>query len=481
MLKTDNFKIYIQFTNFFIGGFFINSKVPVVTVPMAPFIPKSAKKPIQSERIRPCGALNLTKMSSQLEKEVVKKTIINGRHWSVLPVISPYSDDFHVMLMEISKDCYLPSIEYISNEEGNTLMKIWIAIVEYMKSREGENQIFVGYNWSPRSWGKNEEKTGFQSIPTKWHGMFWSWPKSLKNKTTKQKKEENPDSSRNYKIYKWINEKDTDETFKRLNGKTSFAKDIAKDFKKDIDKIKNKHSDSKIKKGYASTDKGACIVQFDCPMDVLFESENFFSGFLKPIAEYLNEYFIDLTDLFFKEPWCEKANNILEKTSKGKISCEEYKFLQSLPKLKEDNEIISLLNKKGFLKESQEELLSLVKNRYLLEVLPYEKEKIESLLKENRFSKDLKNLEELLNLFETKHNDYFLNSWRKGFGYTLTFKENDLKTALKITPGAYLGSGGVVETEGIVLKRPENYTLPLDELKRKSEELYELAEKLKFI
>ena len=451
-------------------------KVPVVTVPMAPFIPKGKKEPLNSVRMRPCKALDLRKMFDVMKEEMIQTTMINEKPWSVIPTISPYSDDFHVMLMETSKDRYLPSMEYIKDDEGNFLMNVWIAIVNFMKKRREGQQIFVGYNWSPRSWGKNEEKTGFQSIPTKWHGMFWSWPKSFEDE--KIEEEKNPDSFRNYKRYDWIDGRETSESFKRLNGETSFGKNIARDFKKYIDDTMNKHPDSKIKEGKSIIENGACIVQFNHKMEDLFAIENFFSLFLKPLAKHLDKYFIDLTDLFFKKPWCKDINDILDKTSKGKISCEEYKSLQDLPKLKEDDEILYLLGEKGFSNDSKEELLNLVKNRYILEVLPHEKEKFDLLLKEKRFSKDLVDLKELIDLLETKHSNYFSKSWRKGFAYTLTFKEKDSMTEMKITPGAYLGSAGVVETENIVLKRPEDYALPIEDLRRKSKELYDLAEEI---
>ena len=456
------------------------SKIPLITVPMAPIVPKGEKKPVQSKRLRPFNALDFRKMFDELKTSIINTTIINGNLWSVISVISPYSKDFHVMLMETSMDRYLPSIEYITDEEGNSLMNVWIAIVKYMKERKEDQEIFVGYNWSPRSWGKKEEENGFQSIPTKWHGMFWTWPYLKTKKSQKENKNlinEKNFGHKNYENFSFIDEKDTNDSFKRLNKGTKLANDIAHDFKKNIDKIKNDHLDSKVKEGKSKVEKGSYIIQFDHEMEDLFESEKFFSGFLKPIAKYLNSYFLSLTDLFFKEPTCEKVDEILNKTSHGMIPYKDYEFLQDLPELKENHEIIASLSEKGFSNEAKEELVSLIKNRYILEVLSSIDEKINTTLNEKGFSNDLK--EEYKNSFENKYSDYFFDSWRKGFAYTLTFKENDSKTKLKISPGACLGPGGVVETEGVVLKRPENYNLPEKELIRKSKELhYVFAEKL---
>ena len=177
----------------------------------------------------------------------------------------------------------------------------------------------------------------------------------------------------------------------------------------------------------------------------LLGSENFFSEFLKPIAKYLNSYFAELTDLFFKkndihssnhlfnESWCSLADVVLKKTSKGMISKVDYEFLQSLSDFKEDHEILSSLVEKGFSTQSTLELLTIAKNR--------------------------------------KNGDY-LNGWRKGFAYTLTLNEENSKTILKITPGAYLGPAGVVESLGIVLKRPEDKTLPTKKLVEISKKLH---------
>ena len=455
------------------------SKIPVIKVPLAPIVPKGEKIPVNLKRLRPFHALDLKKMIDHLETSVIKTINIGKAPWSIISVLSPYSNDFHLMLMETAKDRYLPSMEYIKDKEGNSLMKIWIAIVKYMKQYK-KGQIYVGYNWSPRSWGEKEEETGFQSIPTKWHGMFWNWQDLKIDTITNQKKKSSNDNDLNqseYEKYYFINEKETSDSFKGLNGKTKFANDIVNDFKKIMDNIKNQHLDSKVKNGETKTEKGAYIIQFNHKMEDLFESENFFSDFLKPIAKELNSYFTELTDLFFKKPMCEKFNAILKKTSYEMIPQKDYKFLQSLPELKEDHEIISLLSEKGFSDESIEELLNLVKNRYFLEVLLRKDKEMNKSLDEKDLSNDIK--EEYKNPLEKKYSDHFIKSWRKGFAYSLTFKEIDSKTLLKISPGAYLGPGGVVEAEGVVLKRPENYNLPEEELIRKSKELhYEFAEKL---
>ena len=68
--------------------------------------------------------------------------------------------------------------------------------------------------------------------------------------------------------------------------------------------------------------------------------------------------------------------------------------------------------------------------------------------------------------------------WRKGFAYSLVFsgKKDDNHTILRILPGLYIGPGGVVEAQGVMLKRPEDRNISLKKMKEKSIRLWELAE-----
>ena len=282
------------------------------------------------------------------------------------------------MLMETNKNRYLPSLEYVGDDEGNLLVEVWIEIIKYMKAR-GKN-IYFGYNWSPRSWGIEEEKTGFQSIPTKWHGMFWTWPNFDSNNG-------DCDADNEAIAIDFIDEEDVPATFKRLNGGSYFSHDIVKDFQVAIDEIKNNHCDFKVSNGISKLSDGAYIIKFDCSLESLLSSEKIFSTFLKPIAKYLNSYFVELTDLFFKKDWYNLADNILKKTSDGMISESEYSFLQAFADLKDDDEIGDLLIEKGFSFKSVVELLAIVKNR---------------------------------------RNCDYLNGWRKGFAYCLHLKRKIL-------------------------------------------------------
>lgn len=392
------------------------TKAPLLEIPLAPLILKGEDEPIITERLRPYKTLNLKELVDEISLSSLFTEEIQGKPWSVISTVSPYSLDFHVMLMELSKDRYLPSLEYVFDSEGDDLMNLWVRIIKYMKKTRKNQRIVLGYNWSPRSWGELEEKGGFQSIPTKWHGMFVTWPKSNKN----------------------FNFVDKSFNFKRFNGENDFLCDIVKDWNLGISDIKNNHSSTCISNGEMIKSTDGFIMNFNCSLDELFEINGFFSKFLKPLASYLNEYFKDLSDIFIDSPsWSDEIDNILKKISSNPLSSEDYKFIQDLSSLKTDEEIIYLLENKGFSKKAIIELMELVKNRYNL-----------------------------------SHS----NGWRKGFAYALTFEEiNNNLSELKIVPGAYLGLGGVVESKGYMFKRPEDYNLSNEELKKRSNDLYKLA------
>lgn len=414
--------------------------IPIFEVPLAPLIAKNDEESIQTKRLRPIDSLDLKYLVKELNSSILNTIKINDSLWSVISVISPYSADFHVMLMETSENRYLPSIEYVGDREGNSLMKIWVKIVEYMKEKKENQRILIGYNWSPRSWGDEEEKTGFQSIPTKWHGMFWTWPKNTKKDEKIQH----------------ISYDKTDISFKRLNGKNNFGNDMVSQFKIAIDKIKNNHTTLNSYEKKTFSKDGTLHIQFSLSLEKLLEVEEFFSGFLKPIAKYLDDYFTKITEIFIdqgkiskflnenlensyniSDSWCEKINNILEKTSNKMISAKEYAFLHALPPLAKDDIIHSLLKQEKFSDPAINELLNLVKNRY---------------------------------------SSCLTNAWRKGFAYALTLEEIDENlTEIAITPAAYLGPGGMVETKEVVLKRPEDHKLHNELLKNKSNELYKFA------
>ena len=432
---------------------------PVVTVPLAPYVQPGKTEPIKTKRLRPKDALDIEFLVEALEANTVMTKVIKGHPWSIISVYSPYSVDIHVMLMETGMR-YLPSPEYIDDVEGTALMKLWIKIVNFLKKRDNDQRIFIGYNWSPRSWGEIEEVGGFQSIPTKWHPMFWSWPEF---------KEDKP-----LPYLSWEKDKDIKISFRRMNGENSFVASIAAHIKKEADQLIQTAFGQNFIQGVSLSNEYGFSVTFNCDLESLLGKENFFSGFLRPLSVFLNNFFATLSEIFLANYKSSAIDAILQKTSTGKLSGGDIKFIRSLPSMRKDDDIKKDLKNLCFSQEAIDELVFIVKNR---EKYANFFDKIENDLRNDFKSKDGV-INELLSVIGAKCQDDF-PAWRKGFAYALVFeelKDSDNKeiTILKIVPAAYLGDGGIVEAKGVVLKRPEDAKLPIEQLRNKSEELYML-------
>ena len=162
-------------------------KITILNIPLFPYRKSGQKKPQPAKRIRPPDSLNLKKMISEIKKSEIITLDINKKPWSVVSVYSAYSPDIHVMLVETSPNRCLPGPEKIPDSEGDKLIPIFSAVLDFISQRKINDSIHLGYNWSPRAWGLPEEKTGFQSIPTKWHPHIWGWPSFGKSDLAKHK------------------------------------------------------------------------------------------------------------------------------------------------------------------------------------------------------------------------------------------------------------------------------------------------------
>ena len=137
--------------------------------------PKDFKLP---PRMRPKDSLDLKKLTDVLKKSLLypdkKENNEEKEEISVVSVLSPYSHDIHVMVMDLSSELYLPSPELIDNCIFEKICKTVNKCIDFMRNRNYKC-ICGGYNWSPYSFGIPEEVTGGQSIPTKFHFSLWTW------------------------------------------------------------------------------------------------------------------------------------------------------------------------------------------------------------------------------------------------------------------------------------------------------------------
>lgn len=49
----------------------------------------------------------------------------------MISVYSPYTPDAHVIVIETSKDRYLPSLEWVLDAEGERVVKLWYTVLDF--------------------------------------------------------------------------------------------------------------------------------------------------------------------------------------------------------------------------------------------------------------------------------------------------------------------------------------------------------------
>ena len=144
-------------------------------------------------RMRPNDSLDLKKLTDVLKKSLLypknKENQDEKEEISVVSVLSPYSHDIHVMVMDLSSKLYLPSPELIDDYIFEKICKTVNKCIDYIRTRNYKC-ICAGYNWSPFSFGIPEEVTGGQSIPTKFHFSLWTWDDLKKFDNKKEIKEQ---------------------------------------------------------------------------------------------------------------------------------------------------------------------------------------------------------------------------------------------------------------------------------------------------
>jgi hypothetical protein len=414
------------------GYLMLLNKIPQLTVPLFPLLHPDEIKPQKSNRLRPEKALDLRKMIEELEKSRLITLNIEGKPWSVITVYSPYSPDIHVMVMETSSGRYLPGPESVPDSEGNKLMEVWASILDFIAQREENETIHLGYNWSPYSWGEEEEKTGFQSIPTKWHAMNWGWPRFPENNQTSE-------------YVKFIDSKALPEDSKRLLGNNEYAEPLGQLIKERLIKslpeqtLLNSFSNDQ---SWKTDGRGLCI-PLQCSIQEMLRRAEFYYQILKPISQVLKHIFEELTKsittLNYKD-----MDKILFECENGPLNEQNMKKLREAPVLRSIEEIKNTLKEKD---------IPEIVLKGLIE--PIQKRCSES----------------------GNRSDW----WRKGFGYALVFSSvTDISSGeLRIMPGVFVGPGGVVEAQGVILKRPLDRQVSLDDIRAKSDVLWQLTDFLK--
>jgi hypothetical protein len=403
-------------------------RVPLLTLPLFPYLPEGGTEIQASRRLRHRDALNLHELAGEMRKSAVCTIRVNNNPWSVINVFSPYSEYLHVMLMETSGTRYLPGPEAIPEREGEGVVQIVGDVLEFMEKEREAERLCWGYNWSPRAWGEDEERGGFQSIPTEWHAMMWGW------------RELNPDR-RGSERTQWKRTTELPHSVRRILGQNNYALPISKTLYKRLRKnLETKCGINEIvRDGKWNIDRRGITLTVPCSVGSLSGKSGFFSNFLKPVADIINRFFCDLSEAMTSMD-CGMMDSILMKTEKAPLSREDFKTLREGPLPRSDREIRKNLERSGFPVELKDILLPPVRNRHTGDGERGQK-------------------------------------WRKGFGYSLVFsgKPDEDISEMRFLPGVYMGPGGVVEALGVLVWRLEDREVPEREVRERSKRLWRMA------
>lgn len=366
---------------------------------------------------------------SDLSPSTLTTLSIGDKPWSVVSVVSPYTPDLHVMVLEASPDRYLPALDIMDPEEGEALMALWATIASYLGERDTCSRLCVGYNWSPRAWGEAEERGGFQSLPTKWHPMFWSWPAM-------------PEVGVSKEYARWIQPEALPPSVRRLMGENNYAEALGLWISDRIQAglaVQGTDLSYIDSESWKSNSQGLSALVRASSLRSLFEEDGFFSRFLHPLAQVMETAMRDMTETLTSMRY-QEYYEVLGRIEQGPLSNVDIAFLRSPPHVRSYGEAEKAWLDRGLPQELLPELHAAA-DRRCRETGPEE------------------------------------DWWRKGFGYALVLTEDCGKGTvnLRIMPGVYVGPGGVVEAQQVVLRRPENRSLVEAELMKKSRELWRLA------
>lgn len=397
-----------------------------LTVPLSPLLWPGERQPRPTKRLRPQDSLDLQQLQAELAHSTLATLSIGGQPWSVVSVFSPYTPDLQLMLLEASPDRYLPAPEALDPQEGQALMALWAELAGRLAERPQCERLCVGYNWSPRAWGEQEERGGFQSLLTKWHPMFWSWPHL-------------PEPGAETEYARWIRLDELTAPMRRVMGDNRYAESLGSLLKERIRAAAGGELPAESLRADALGLRARMPAR---SLHELFGRPGWFTHFLQPvaaaIAATLRQLAETLTSMRFAE-----IDRLLSRVERGPLAADELERLRAAPQVRPYPEV-----------EADWEAAGLPP-----ELLPALYPAVERRCRESGPPEDW---------------------WRKGFGYALVLTErrSEGTVTLRLLPGVYVGPGGVVEAQRFVLRRPEDRQFDQVMLKRRSKELWSLAGQL---
>eukprot|EP01136_Pigoraptor_vietnamica_P018561 Opistho-1_new@65112 len=444
----------------FIPGWSVSSgSVASLVVPLFNYIPRKnyvpgGPPPVPKSlgvRLRPESCLNLPLMLEQLESDVVYREQIEGHPWSVVSVLSPYAKSLQLMIMETSPDRYLPTPIWrgVSTTEGEGVVSLLGSIVSVLleRAQAANETVHIGYNWSPRAWGAAEEKTGYQSVPTKWHAVAWTWP-YLEYGVDGDAMSWRPVDSLGRYLQSLFGDLS-------VNDYIPFLSVAMRLF------IERRLSERAAVRGASAAPPSFTLSRWrsnrhgvECdvsaPMSLAMMSGTFYADALKPISEALDALLVGISEAF-TDMDCAAVDSVLDKTSQAPLSDADKEFVRRTPKLRAESETKARLSSLGLPDDVVGGLYS-------------------TLIGGIR-----RRCEE-----EGDPEDPALGWWRKGFGYGIVFVTvpGQKESHIRVMPGVYMGMGGTCETSGVYITRPEDRFLSEADTLERSKLVWHFSEAL---
>lgn len=421
--------------------------VPNMNVSLYPLVPPSGPRPPAPDRIGPEASLNLEYLVEQVRRQVVFERRFCGGRWSVISVLAPYSPLLHLMIMETSKSRYIPGPEWVADPEGDQVMRICAAVLSFIAEAERgtADEIYAGYNWTPRAWGLDLEEgrgRGFQTVLTKLHFMLWA-------------RYQLPDAGKKTVINdyssEWVPADSLEKQQARLIIENNYGKLLGRVMAEAVEKafasrggvpvcgcggLLNFRRWSFGPRGITAPFRGSLLA-------LLQGSPHFFTDVLKPMAVALEELMRELTEAMTSVN-CRQMDTVLRRTEQGPLCDADLSWLRETPRLRPVGEIKAAFRAQGWPSRLLSALLTAVRARC-----------------------------------EAELGHVVPDMWRKGFGYSMVFSSSPRGKSgeMRIMPSVYLGPGGVFETEAAVLNRVAQEAPP-SELRRRGSNLQDLRQRL---
>lgn len=389
----------------------MNEKTDLETVPLVETFLRPSSE-VKTERVRQSNALNWPEVKQNLDPEVVATITFQdpeerdnlSSKIAVINVISPYTKEDHVMLMDYTPR-YAATPAEIPDSEGERIRDVSAQVVAFQAQSEGVDRLSWGYNCSPLNFGKEEEVTGMQSLPTKWHPQIWS--NNLKNSTEISLNDE--------RVSKFAQNFIKGDAFSKIVGEEIARMVIRGGIGGFIDP-------STIR-----VDNQGFHIGLSDNLEKLLKTSGFFSQFIKPLHLQLEGLMAATSTALTDTDYFDLKKQIKTAFETQMDKSALYQKLQEDPKLLPHRQRLE--------------------NIAAMRQLGYSDSFIEKLLTINRFAQDRSTTSE--------------DEWiRKGFGYALVINQ-DLgasQASLHIRPATLIRTsrGGVAETSNVALKRSES-------------------------